>query len=223
MINFNIVDLVESGEIYCEYSAYRIKYQQRGNQVDITENVKQILTELPAEVKLVAAVKTRTQQEILEAVEAGIKIVGENKVKRAVEVFDMIETVDSSEIAAEINKRCGQIGKVMPVLVEINSGREVQKAGVMPEKALDLIKAMAGLKNIRVEGLMTMGTATIDTETLRLNFRDTKQLFDQLKQIHLSNVEMKYLSMGMTDSYKIALEEGANIVRIGSKIFGVRG
>jgi pyridoxal phosphate enzyme (YggS family) len=217
--------------------------------VGIADNVKQILTELPAGVKLVAAAKTRTPQEILEAVEAGIKIVGENyvqeaeaayqvigkrvewhlighlqrnKVKRAVELFDMIETVDSLKIAGEIDKRCGQIGKVMPVLVEVNSGREAQKAGIMPENAIELIKAMADLKNIRVEGLMTMGTATVEAEILRVNFRETKKLYDQIKQINQPNVEMKYLSMGMTDSYKIALEEGANIVRIGSKIFGAR-
>ena len=208
------------------------------NKVSIAENVKQILAELPEGVRLVAAAKTRTPQEILEAVEAGIKIVGENyvqeaetafqaignrvewhlighlqrnKVKRAVELFDMIETVDSLEIASEIDKRCGQIGKVMPVLVEINSGREAQKAGVMPEDAIELIKAIADFKNIRVEGLMTMGTATGDTDELRANFRETKRLFEQIKQIHLPNVDMKYLSMGMTDSYKIALEEGANI------------
>ncbi len=216
----------------------------------IAENVKQILTELPVGVNLIAAAKTRTPREILEAVEAGIKIVGENyvqeaenayqvvgnrvdwhlighlqrnKVKKAVELFDMIETVDSLEIAAEIDKRCKQIGKVMPVLVEINSGREAQKAGVIPEDALELIRAMADLKNIRVEGLMTMGTATIDADELRMNFRETKQLFEQLKQTHLLNVEMKCLSMGMTDSYKIAMEEGANIIRIGSRIFGARG
>jgi PLP dependent protein len=217
--------------------------------VGIAENVKQILAELPSGVKLVAAAKTKTPQEILEAVEAGIKIVGENyvqeaevarqvigskvewhfighlqrnKVKKAVEIFGMIETVDSLEIASEIDKKCGQIGKVMPVLVEINSGREAQKAGVMPEDAVKLIKAMAELENIRVEGLMTMGTATANAEELRTNFRETRRLFEQLKQLHLPNVEMKYLSMGMTDSYKIALEEGANIVRIGSKLFGAR-
>ena len=215
----------------------------------INENVKQILAELPAGVKLVAAAKTRTPQEILEAVEAGIKIVGENyvqeaenayqvigkkvewhlighlqrnKVKRAVELFDMIETADSIEIAAEIDKRCGQIGKVMPVLVEINSGREAQKAGVMPENAIELINAMSDLKNIRVEGLMTMGTASGNADELRLNFCETKKLFDQIRQIHIPNTEMKYLSMGMTDSYKIALEEGANIIRIGNKIFRAR-
>jgi pyridoxal phosphate enzyme (YggS family) len=218
--------------------------------VSIAENVGQILAELPAGVKLVAAAKTRTPQEIREAVEAGIKIVGENyvqeaenanqivgnrvewhfighlqrnKVKKAVELFDMIETVDSLEIAGEIDKRCGQIGKVMPVLVEINSGREAQKAGVMPENAIELINAIVTLKNIRVEGLMTMGTATGNVEELRANFRETREIFEQLKKMVLPNVEMKYLSMGMTDSYKIALEEGANIVRIGSKIFGARG
>jgi pyridoxal phosphate enzyme (YggS family) len=217
--------------------------------VGIAENVKQILAELPAGVKLVAAAKTRTPQEILETVVAGIKIIGENyvqeaeaakqiigdkaewhfighlqrnKVKKAVELFNMIETVDSLEIANEIDKRCGQIGKVMPVLVEINSGREAQKAGVMPENAIELIKAMVDLQNIRVEGLMTMGTATGEAVELRANFRETRKLYDQLKQINLPNVDMKYLSMGMTDSYKIALEEGANMVRIGSRIFGAR-
>jgi pyridoxal phosphate enzyme (YggS family) len=216
----------------------------------IAENVKQILAELPGGVKLVAAAKTKTLQEILEAVEAGVKIVGENyvqeaeaayqvighkvewhfigrlqrnKVKKAVEIFDMIETVDSLEIAGEIDKRCGQIGKVMPVLVEINSGREAQKAGVMPENSLELIKAMADLTHIRVEGLMTMGTATGQAEELRRNFQETKKLFDQLKQIRLPNVDMKYLSMGMTDSYKIGIAEGTNMVRIGSRIFGARG
>ncbi|MDD5337843.1 MAG: YggS family pyridoxal phosphate-dependent enzyme [Dehalococcoidales bacterium] len=216
----------------------------------IKENVKQILSELPPGAELVAAAKTKTPQEIMEAVAGGVRIVGENyvqeaeaviqvvgskvawhfighlqrnKVKKAVELFDMIETVDSLELAAEIDKRCSQSGKMMPVLIEVNSGREVQKAGVMPEEVLGLIKAVAELKNIRVEGLMTMGSATVDADELRKNFRETKQLFDQLKQLQIPNVEMKYLSMGMTDSYKIALEEGANMVRIGSKIFGARG
>ena len=179
----------------------------RGKHLDITENVKQILAELPVGVQLVAAVKTRTPQEILEAVEAGIQIIGENyvqeaeaaqqvigqhvewhlighlqknKAKKAVELFDMIETVDSLEIAVEIDKRCGQISKVMPVLVEVNSAREDQKAGVMPEKALELIKAMAELTNIRVEGLMTMGTATGEVEELRKNFREIKQFMSFL-------------------------------------------
>ncbi|MGD0780900.1 MAG: YggS family pyridoxal phosphate-dependent enzyme [Dehalococcoidales bacterium] len=215
----------------------------------IAENVRQILAELPAGVKLVAAAKTRSPQEILEAIEAGITVIGENyvqeaenayrvvgnrvawhfighiqrnKVKKAVELFDMIETVDSFEIAGEIDKRCQQIGKIMPVLVEINSGREAQKAGVQPENATELITGMAALNNIRVMGLMTMGTATGGAEELRANFRETRKLFERLQSIVQPNLEMRYLSMGMTDSYKIALEEGANIVRIGSKIFGER-
>ncbi|MBN1161591.1 MAG: YggS family pyridoxal phosphate-dependent enzyme [Dehalococcoidales bacterium] len=217
--------------------------------MSIKESVRQLLAELPEDVKLVAAAKTRTPVEIAEAVEAGIGIVGENyvqeaenayqeigkkvewhfighlqknKVRKAVAFFDMIETVDSVELAAEIDKRCGQIGKIMPVLIEINSGREPQKAGVYPEKAESLIREIAGMKNVRVQGLMTMGPATTQAEELRACFRETKELFDRIKEAALHNVEMRYLSMGMTDSYKVALEEGANMVRIGSGIFGPR-
>ncbi len=217
--------------------------------MSIVENVKQLLAELPEGVKLVAAAKTRTPDEIAEAVAAGIRIIGENyvqeaerayqlignkvewhfighlqtnKVKKAVALFDMIETVDSIEIAGEIDKRCRQIGKTMPVLVEINSGREAQKAGVYPESAGQLIKAITAMKNIRVMGLMTMGPLTAQPEELRACFRETKILFDSIKKLALPNVEMRYLSMGMTDSYKIAVEEGANMIRIGSKIFGQR-
>lgn len=215
----------------------------------IAENVRQILAELPEGVELVAAAKTREPREILEAVEAGIRIIGENyvqeaerayqiignrvqwhfighlqknKVKKAVEICDMIETVDSIEIAGEIDKRCKQIGKTMPVLIEINSGRETQKAGVYPEKAEELITAMAAFKNIRVVGLMTMGPLTGEAEDYRAYFSETRSVFDRIKKPGLPNAEMRYLSMGMTDSYKIALEEGANIIRIGSKIFGER-
>jgi len=218
--------------------------------MSIAENVKQLLAELTEGVKLVAAAKTRTPDEIAEAVEAGIGIIGENylqeaekayqevgskvkwhfighlqknKVKKAVALFDMIETVDSVELAAEIDKRCSQIGKIMPVLIEINSGREAQKAGVYPENAEQLIKDITGMENIQVMGLMTMGSATIQVEELRACFRETKALFDSIRKAAMPNVEMKFLSMGMTDSYKIALEEGANMVRIGSRIFGRRG
>ncbi len=218
-------------------------------RVSIADNVKQIMAESPPGIQLVAAAKTRSPQEILEAVAAGVRIIGENyvqeaetayqvighkaewhfighlqrnKVKKAVELFDMIETVDSLEIAAEIDKRCRQTGKTMPVLVEINSGREAQKSGVMPEQAAALIIAIAVLQNIRVAGLMTMGPAGGSAEELRACFRETKRLFDALQEKAIPNVKMQYLSMGMTDSYKIALEEGANIIRIGSKIFGAR-
>ena len=215
----------------------------------IEQNVSQILSELPAGVELVAAAKTRQPSEILEAAEAGVKIIGENyvqeaerayeaagnrvkwhfighlqknKVKKAVRIFDMIETVDSSELAREIDKRCTQIGKVMPILIEINSGREEQKAGVLPEKAEQLIREISAYQNIKVMGLMTMGPFAGDPEDSRPYFVETRKIFERIDQLQLPNVDMRYLSMGMTNSYKIAIEEGANIVRIGSKIFGER-
>ncbi|GAI57494.1 unnamed protein product, partial [marine sediment metagenome] len=132
------------------------------------------------------------------------------------------ETVDSLETAKEIDKRCAQIGKIMPVLVEINSGREKQKSGVLPENTEQLIREISAFQNIRVMGLMTMGPRFGNPEDSRPYFVETKKIFDRVKKLNLPNVEMRYLSMGMTNSYKIALEEGANIVRIGSKIFGER-
>jgi len=218
--------------------------------VGIRENVQQLLNELPGGVELVAAAKGRKAAEVLEAVAAGIKIVGENyaqeaervygvignkakwhfigylqknKVKKAVRLFDMIQTVDSIEIARELDQRCAQIDKVMAVLVEINSGREKQKSGVLPEDAENLVKALSGLPNLKVRGLMTMGPLVGDPEDSRPYFATTRKIFDRIKALELPNVEMKYLSMGMTNSYRIALEEGANMVRIGTKIFGERG
>ena len=206
-----------------------------------------ILNELPQGVKLVVAAKGRTFQEVFEAIEAGAEIIGENyvqegerlyqiigekvewhfighlqknKVKRAVTVFDMIETVDSVEIAKEIDKRCGQIGKVMPVLIEINSGEEEQKFGVHPEYAEELIKEISGLQNVKVVGLMTMGPRFGNPENSRPYFVKMREVFEKIRRLNLPNVEMKYLSMGMTNSYKVAIEEGANIVRIGTMIFG---
>jgi len=208
------------------------------------------MSELPAGVELAAAAKGRTPDEVLQAVAAGVKIIGENyvqeaekardavggraswhmighlqknKVKKAVALFDMIETVDSVELAGEVDKRCAEAGRVMPVLVEVNSGREEQKTGVLPEDAEGLIKEISRLPNIRVMGLMTMGPRFGDPEDSRPYFVITRQLFDRIKAMQLPNVEMRYLSMGMTNSYRVALEEGANLVRIGTKIFGARG
>jgi hypothetical protein len=110
----------------------------------------------------------------------------------------------------------------MPVLIEINSGREEQKSGVFPEAAEQLIRDISDLANIRVMGLMTMGPFSGDPEDSRPYFVATRKIFEELKKKPIPNVEMKYLSMGMTNSYKVAIEEGANIVRIGSKIFGER-
>jgi pyridoxal phosphate enzyme (YggS family) len=215
----------------------------------IEENVKKILEELPPGVELEAAAKTRTPEEILQAAEAGVRIFGENyvqealaafnvvghrakwhfighlqrnKVKKAVEIFDMIETVDSLELASEIERRCGQREKIMPVLIEINSGKEPQKFGVLPEDAEELIREISALKNIKIQGLMTMGPMFGDPENARPYFIETRKLFERIKALNLPGVEMKHLSMGMTNSYRVAIEEGANIVRIGTKIFGPR-
>jgi pyridoxal phosphate enzyme (YggS family) len=216
----------------------------------IKENISKLMSELPAGVELAAAAKGRTPDEVAQAVEAGVKIIGENyvqeaekardaigdraswhmighlqknKVKKAVALFDMIETVDSVELAREVDKRCAEMGKVMPVLVEVNSGQEEQKTGVLPEDAEGLIREISRLPNIRVKGLMTMGPRFGDPEDFRPYFVITRRLFDRIKALRLPKVEMRYLSMGMTNSYPVALEEGANLVRIGTKIFGERG
>jgi len=214
------------------------------------QNIIKLLAELPDGVELVAAAKARTPEEILEAVEVGIKIIGENYVKDAkeayevvgkrvkwhfigtlqkhnvrrkvLEIFDMIETVDSLDIAREIDKRCAQIGKIMPILIEVNSGREPQKSGVLPEDVERLVRGITNLGNIKMMGLMTMGPRFGNPEDSRPYFVETRKIFDKIKELGLPNVEMRYLSMGMTNSYKVALEEGANIIRIGTRIFGER-
>ena len=215
----------------------------------IKENVKKILDELPKSVELIAAAKTRSPEEIEEAITAGVKIIGENyiqeaqkafevigngikwhfighlqknKVKKSVKIFDMIETVDSYPLAHEINERCKQIDKIMPILIEINSGREKQKFGIFPEDALDLIQEISPLLQIKIMGLMTMGPRFGDPEDSRPYFIETRKIFEKIKALNLPSVEMKYLSMGMTNSYKIAIEEKANMVRIGTLLFGKR-
>lgn len=215
----------------------------------IRENVERILGELPPGVELMAAAKSQPPEKILEAIEAGVRTIGENyvqeaeahfaaigakakwhfigrlqtnKAKKAVGIFDMIETVDSIDLAREIDKRCRASGKTMPVLVEINSGEEEQKAGVQPADAETLIREIAPLPNVKVRGLMTMGPFEGDPENSRLYFRMTRQVFEQIKRHAIPGVDMTVLSMGMTNSYRVALEEGANMIRIGTKIFGPR-
>lgn len=215
----------------------------------IEKNVADILAELPTGVELVAAAKTRKPEEILRAANAGVRIFGENyvqeaqrafervghkvkwhfighlqrnKVKKAVKIFDMIETLDSLDLAREIDKRSAQERKIIPVLIEINSGKEPQKSGVMPDEAEGFIREAAKFENMRILGLMTMGPAYGDPENARPFFAGTKILFDRIKSSGIPGIDMRYLSMGMTNSYRVAIEEGANMVRIGTKIFGPR-
>ncbi|MGZ5469475.1 MAG: YggS family pyridoxal phosphate-dependent enzyme [Candidatus Aminicenantales bacterium] len=215
----------------------------------ITSNVKAILAELPAGVELVAAAKTRSAAEILEALDAGVRAIGENyvqeaaevfptvgrrarwhligrlqtnKAKKAVEIFDLIETVDSIALGREIDKRAAAAGKMMDIFVEVNSGREAQKAGVMPDSAEALVRSLASLPRLRVLGLMTMGPFEGDPEDSRPYFEETRRVFDALKGLAIPGVEMRHLSMGMSHSWRVAVEEGATIVRIGTAIFGPR-
>ncbi len=146
----------------------------------------------------------------------------QNKAKKAVELFDMIETIDSLRIAEAVNKRCASIDKVMPVLIEVNSGRESNKTGVPRDEVIHLVAQVAELPNLKIQGLMTMGPRFGDPEETRPYFRLTKKLFDQLAAEKISPAEMRYLSMGMSNSYRQAIDEGANIVRIGTRLFADR-
>lgn len=217
--------------------------------MSIKENVEKIKSEIPNDVTLVAATKTRPIREIEEAIESGITIIGENyvqeaekkynvlkdkvkfhfvghlqtnKVKKAVGIFSMLQTVDSLKLAEEIDKRCKAINKIMPVLIEVNVGKEENKTGVLPEDTIWLIKKINNLKNIKIKGLMTMAPYFDNPEKTRPYFKKTKELFDRIKALNTPNVYMEILSMGMSDSYKIAVEEGSNMIRIGTKIFGER-
>jgi pyridoxal phosphate enzyme (YggS family) len=215
----------------------------------IRNNVQEILSSIPKDIHVVAAAKTRSAGEILEALDAGISSIGENylqesrnvigeigekatwhfighiqknKVKHIVPLFDIIETVDSVGLAEMIDKQAQKHGKIMPVLIEVNCAQEPQKAGVIPQDVQALIEKISEMKHVVVQGLMTMGPFLEDPEGLRPYFRNTRDLFDELSKAQILNVDMKHLSMGMSDSYLIGIEEGATMVRIGTRIFGSR-
>jgi PLP dependent protein len=215
----------------------------------ITDNLKQILPGLPEGVILVAAGKSQTAEKIQETAAAGVKIIGENyiqeaqskyaalgnivrwhfighlqknKVKAAVKIFDMIETVGSLELAGVLDKECAKLNKVMPVLIEINCAAEPQKSGILFEDVEKFVEEAIRFSNIKIQGLMTMGPLVDDPQKLRPYFKQTKDCFDKIAGIYGDRLDWKYLSMGMSDSYKVAIEEGANIVRLGTAIFGKR-
>ena len=215
----------------------------------IRDNVLRLLSEIPKGITVVAAAKSRDAAEVLEAIVAGITAVGENymqeartmidaigekaswhfighiqknKVKYIVPLFDMIETVDSMELASIIDQHAAKYGKIMPVLVEVNTAYEAQKHGAMPEDVPDLVRQLSGLKNIHLRGLMTMGPFVEDPEELRPYFRQAKVIFEEIKALNIAKVRMDDLSMGMSDSFPIAIQEGATMVRIGTRIFGER-
>jgi pyridoxal phosphate enzyme (YggS family) len=219
------------------------------NMEMIESNVKQIMASLPPGVTLVAAAKSRTPEEVEAAIRAGVTCVGHNyvqearrmipvvghavqwhmighlqrnKAKKAARLFDMVETIDSWRLAVALDRRCTAVDKDMPVLIEINSGREARKTGVLPEKVEELTRRLSQLQYLQVQGLMTMGPRFGDPEEARPYFRATRETFERLAALNLPNITMRTLSMGMSNSYRVAIEEGANMVRIGSQIFGQR-
>lgn len=222
------------------------------NELDqrIEEAVRCVRAELPQHVRLLAAAKTRTLDEVKAVIRAGVEDIGynyvqealpiiqaigdqatwhmighlqSNKAKAAVGHFDMIETVDSWKLAQALERESARSGREMPVLIEVNSGREENKNGALPDEVEALAEQINSLSYLRLEGLMTMGPIFGDPEDSRPFFRTTRALYEKLAASNLPNVHMRWLSMGMSSSYRVAVEEGANIVRIGTKLFGECG
>jgi len=219
------------------------------NLQQIEDITRQLLQSLPDHVTLVAAAKTRTVDEVKAAIRGGVKILGynyvqeaeqicdevgdgvqchmighlqRNKVKRAINIFNMIETVDSLRLAQALDHQCAESGIKMPFLIEINSGREENKTGILPQEVDEFVEKVSIYKNIQLQGLMTMGPMFGDPENARPYFKVTRNAFERLAKSAITNIDLRYISMGMSNSYLIAIEEGANIVRIGTKLFGDR-
>ena len=204
-------------------------------------------TERSAEdITLVAVTKTRSIEEILKLKSLGVKLIGENrvqelarkfdylktnfnihfighlqtnKVKHVVPMVNMIESVDSVRLACAIDKECKKIGKKMDVLMEVNTSHEEAKFGIEPENLLPLLKQASELKHIEILGLMTMAMFTDYQEKIKSCFRLLRELKTKAEKANIDNIHMRHLSMGMTNDFETAIEEGATIVRIGSAIF----
>jgi pyridoxal phosphate enzyme (YggS family) len=201
------------------------------------------------EITLVAVTKTVEPERIQEAVDAGVTVLGENRVqeaepkigavrgdirwhmvghlqrnkaKKAVEMFDMIQAVDSLKLARELDKRGGEAGRSVDVMVEVNTSGEESKYGVPPDGALDLVGEISELPNVRLRGLMTIGAFTDDESVVRRCFGTLRGLAERVSRAGIPGAEMRYLSMGMTSDFEPAIEEGSNMVRIGTAIFGPR-
>ncbi|HHY83243.1 MAG TPA: YggS family pyridoxal phosphate-dependent enzyme [Clostridiales bacterium] len=145
-----------------------------------------------------------------------------NKVKYIVDKVALIHSLDSLSLAREINRHAERIQRVVPVLVQVNAANEETKAGLPFEETIPFIESIYNLKFIKVMGLMLIAPLTDDPETVRPYFRAMKQLFDNLKENDYPHTDIKYLSMGMTNDFEVAIEEGSNMVRIGTAIFGKR-
>ena len=203
----------------------------------------------PSRVRLMGVTKAVGDDRILQAIEAGIDIIGENyvqeakrkielmgksvewhfighlqsnKARYAVRLFDMIHSVNRVSLAEELNRRAAAAGLVCRVLVEVNLAGEESKSGAPPEEAPGLVRAVSQLANLSVRGLMTMAPWYEDPEKARPCFAGLRGLRDRIDAEKIPNVTLRELSMGMTDDFEVAVEEGSTIVRIGRAIFGER-
>lgn len=219
------------------------KEQLKENYEKALRAVKEL--DKTGKVQLLVATKTQSVEDINYLISQGVTLIGENRVNEIREKYDgldkeaslhligslqknkvkyicdkvsMIHSVDSLGLAEEINKRCEKIGKVMDILIEVNSGKEENKGGVMPEDVYDFYNSLSVYKNLRVRGLMTMAPRCESREEYLKYFTLTKEIFDKLFKDENDAV----LSMGMSESYTYAIEAGANLVRVGSAIFGER-
>lgn len=201
----------------------------------------------PASVTLMAVTKTHPPESVAAAAELGIVFVGENKVQEAkakiplcpgklrwhfighlqsnkardaVEFFEMIQSVDSLALAEELNKRCEQAGKRMPILLEVNLAGEASKFGYSPERLLAELAELNALPRLDVHGLMTVPPWKPDAEAVRPFFRAARELKQRCEQI--LGAPLPHLSMGMSGDFEVAIEEGATLVRIGTALFGER-
>ncbi|KPK57773.1 MAG: hypothetical protein AMK73_09780 [Planctomycetes bacterium SM23_32] len=211
------------------------------------ENYRRIRGSLPPEVMLVLAAKGRSAEEVAQVIAAGATAVGHNyvqeaarmaealgttgksvewhmighlqrnKVKQALPLFDVIQSLDSVRLARAISARAE---RPVPVYVEVNVAGEESKFGVPPQRVRALVQEAARLPNVHIEGLMTMEPYSEDPEDARPCFRRVRALFEELRDLDAPGVDLRVLSMGMTGSYRVAVEEGATMVRIGTAVFG---
>ena len=200
-------------------------------------------------VTLVAVTKNHDIQAMEEAIASGITIVGENRVQeaqkkysvigskvkwhlighlqtnkaaQAVKIFDLIHSVDSEHLLLAVQKEAEKINKVQDILIQVNLAKEESKFGIFKEELPELLQKTESLNNIRLCGLMCIAPHYENPEQCRLLFREMREIFKNVKELCISRANIIYLSMGMTNDYHIAVEEGANIVRVGTAIFGAR-
>ena len=216
--------------------------------MSIKDNIEALEKEIPNGVKLLAVSKTKPLSDLEEAYEAGIREFGENKVQELVakeEEFHkdvkwhfigglqtnkvkylvgkvcLIHSLSSIKLLKQIEKEFGKKNEIANVLIEINIGREESKGGILEEELEDMLSEIEKCNFVKVKGIMVI-IPKGDSDSNRAYFRRTKEIFESLKAREFKNIKMEILSMGMTHDYKIAIEEGSTLVRIGEGIFGKR-